>query len=267
MSDPVVALLMLGLFIFVIFLGFPIAFTLMAMGISFGYYAYFTSGQSFWDNRDWDWYKQNVPFFECPDAEITTTYYYRWELVTKHLVYGSPETGYTFTEFIDRPSWSGAYGAISCPLGHQHYEVRWLKDRRIIDDFATGRRGNIEGLEVDLHEGAGRQPRGLALDVHDEAAVVRLEVEARGVRGGPRSAGSLMARMIRNWPAPSKFSSARPIGSVILWHPAHTGSVAWAASLCRAVERPRLASRSKPVKSTWPGGAAAGKTSGSPGSS
>ncbi|MEZ6119670.1 MAG: hypothetical protein R3C28_24315 [Pirellulaceae bacterium] len=46
--------------------------------------------QSFWDNRDWDWYRQNIPFFECPDADITTTYYYRWELLTKHLTYGSP---------------------------------------------------------------------------------------------------------------------------------------------------------------------------------
>ena len=33
--------------------------------------------QTFWDNRDWDWYKANIPFFECPDGEITTTYYYR----------------------------------------------------------------------------------------------------------------------------------------------------------------------------------------------
>ena len=24
--------------------------------------------QTFWDNRDWDWYKDNIPFFECPDA-------------------------------------------------------------------------------------------------------------------------------------------------------------------------------------------------------
>jgi len=60
MSDPVVALLMLGLFIFVIFLGFPIAFTLMAMGISFGYYAYFTSDQSFWDNRIFYLFTQNT---------------------------------------------------------------------------------------------------------------------------------------------------------------------------------------------------------------
>ena len=41
MTDPQIALMMLGLFILLVFLGFPIAFTLMAMGIGFGYYAYF----------------------------------------------------------------------------------------------------------------------------------------------------------------------------------------------------------------------------------
>ena len=41
MTDPQVALMMLGLFILIVFLGFPIAFTLMAMGIGFGYYAYY----------------------------------------------------------------------------------------------------------------------------------------------------------------------------------------------------------------------------------
>ena len=92
--------------------------------------------QHWWDNRDWDWYKAEIPFFDSPDSAIDGTYYYRWELVTKHLTYGSPASGYTFSEFIDRPFWSGAYGAISCPLGHQFYEVRWLRDRRIVDDFA-----------------------------------------------------------------------------------------------------------------------------------
>ena len=47
MTDPQVALFMLGMFIFLVFLGFPIAFTLMAMGIGFGYYAYFDP------NRQW----------------------------------------------------------------------------------------------------------------------------------------------------------------------------------------------------------------------
>ena len=60
MSDPVIALLMLGLFICVIFLGFPIAFTLMAMGIGFGYYAYFVADQAFWDNRIFYLFTQNT---------------------------------------------------------------------------------------------------------------------------------------------------------------------------------------------------------------
>jgi hypothetical protein len=92
--------------------------------------------QTWWDNRDWDWYKANIPFFESPDTAIDATYYYRWELLTKHLTYGSPESGYNFTEFLDRPFWSGSYGAISCPLGHQFYEARWLHDPRVVTDYA-----------------------------------------------------------------------------------------------------------------------------------
>mgnify|MGYP001408409828 CR=1 FL=1 len=51
MSDPYVALLMLGIFIFIIMLGFPIAFTLMALGIGFGYYAYFDAARM-WRSYD-----------------------------------------------------------------------------------------------------------------------------------------------------------------------------------------------------------------------
>ncbi|MCS7467413.1 discoidin domain-containing protein [Stieleria sp. ICT_E10.1] len=92
--------------------------------------------EAWWYNRDFDWYEKNIPFFECPDREITTTYYYRWDLLTKHLTYGSPNTGYIFTEFIDRPFWSGAYGAISCPAGHQLYEARWLRTPRVANDYS-----------------------------------------------------------------------------------------------------------------------------------
>lgn len=94
------------------------------------------SRETFWDNRDFEWYEANVPIFECPDPDITTTYYYRWDLLTKHLTYGSPNSGYSFTEFIDRPFWSGAYGAISCPAGHQIYEARWLRSPRYAQDYA-----------------------------------------------------------------------------------------------------------------------------------
>ena len=92
--------------------------------------------ETFWDNRDWDWYERHIPFLDTPDPEINTTWYYRWELLTKHLVYGSPNDGYAFTEFIDRPFWSGEYGAISCPAGHQLYEARWLRDPQIARDYA-----------------------------------------------------------------------------------------------------------------------------------
>jgi len=50
-SDPAIALMMLGLFIFVILLGFPIAFTLMGMAVGFGFYAYYQPGQEFFDSR------------------------------------------------------------------------------------------------------------------------------------------------------------------------------------------------------------------------
>jgi len=56
MTDPQVAILMLGIFIFVIMLGFPICFTLMAMGVAFGYYYYYdaTRVMSFFDNQIFD---------------------------------------------------------------------------------------------------------------------------------------------------------------------------------------------------------------------
>jgi tripartite ATP-independent transporter DctM subunit len=41
MSNPEVAVLQLGVLVFIIMLGFPVAFTLMALGIGFGFYAYF----------------------------------------------------------------------------------------------------------------------------------------------------------------------------------------------------------------------------------
>lgn len=70
MSDPIVALFMLGIFLFIILLGFPVAFTLMAMGIMFGYYAYFDPDRM-WrsynravEKGDADWWTQAELWFE-----------------------------------------------------------------------------------------------------------------------------------------------------------------------------------------------------------
>jgi tripartite ATP-independent transporter DctM subunit len=62
MTDPVIAIVMLGLFIFMVMLGFPIAFTLIAMGLGFGYYAYYDVErmQTIFDNRIFDLFVQNT---------------------------------------------------------------------------------------------------------------------------------------------------------------------------------------------------------------
>jgi TRAP-type mannitol/chloroaromatic compound transport system permease large subunit len=51
MSDPALGLLMLGLIVVVIIMGFPTAFTLMGLGMVFGYMAFYEPGQAFTDNR------------------------------------------------------------------------------------------------------------------------------------------------------------------------------------------------------------------------
>ena len=56
MSDPVVAVVMLGIFVLTILLGFPICFTLVAMGVAFGFYAYYDAERmrSIFDNQIFD---------------------------------------------------------------------------------------------------------------------------------------------------------------------------------------------------------------------
>jgi tripartite ATP-independent transporter DctM subunit len=70
MTDPQVGMLMLGLFIFIIMLGFPIAFTLMAMAVTFGYYAYFTAGQDIVQNRIFTLLVQKA--FEVMSSDVLT---------------------------------------------------------------------------------------------------------------------------------------------------------------------------------------------------
>src|ERR671920_1058752 len=54
MSDPALGLLMLCLIVVVIMMGFPTAFTLMGLGMFFGYIAFHTHGQMFTDNQVFD---------------------------------------------------------------------------------------------------------------------------------------------------------------------------------------------------------------------
>ena len=62
LTNPEVAILMMAIFLFTVLLGFPIAFTLMAMGVGFGYYAYFdpTRMEHLLDNRIFQLFVQNT---------------------------------------------------------------------------------------------------------------------------------------------------------------------------------------------------------------
>ena len=53
LTNPEIAILMMSLFLFAVLLGFPIAFTVLAMGVGFGYYAYFDPSRMdhLFDNR------------------------------------------------------------------------------------------------------------------------------------------------------------------------------------------------------------------------
>jgi tripartite ATP-independent transporter DctM subunit len=51
MSNGTLALVMLGVLVITIMIGFPVAFTMMALGVGFGYYAYWQPDQAFFDNR------------------------------------------------------------------------------------------------------------------------------------------------------------------------------------------------------------------------
>jgi tripartite ATP-independent transporter DctM subunit len=70
MTDPQIGLSMLFLFIFIIMLGFPIAFTLVAMGVAFGFYAYYVPGQEFFANRIFTLLVQKA--FEVTSSDVLT---------------------------------------------------------------------------------------------------------------------------------------------------------------------------------------------------
>jgi TRAP-type mannitol/chloroaromatic compound transport system permease large subunit len=80
MTDPQVGMLMLGLFIFIIMLGFPIAFTLIAMGVGFGFYAYYDPSQDFFSNRVFTLLVQKT--FEVTSNDVLTPcrYFCSWAI-------------------------------------------------------------------------------------------------------------------------------------------------------------------------------------------
>jgi tripartite ATP-independent transporter DctM subunit len=134
MSDPVVAVTMLCLFIVIVMLGFPIAFTLIAMGLGFGYYAYYDADrmQHLFDNRIFDLFVQNtfsvmsndvlvaVPLFlfmgyVVERANIVNRLFFSIQMAARHLP-GSMAVAALFTCAIFATA-SGIVGAVVTLMG------------------------------------------------------------------------------------------------------------------------------------------------------
>jgi tripartite ATP-independent transporter DctM subunit len=70
-SPGIIALIMLGILVITIMIGFPVAFTLMALGVGFGYYAYYQPGTDFFDNRVFYLLTQNTYGVMTNDALVS----------------------------------------------------------------------------------------------------------------------------------------------------------------------------------------------------
>ncbi|GGH27145.1 hypothetical protein GCM10011418_36910 [Sphingobacterium alkalisoli] len=83
---------------------------------------------------------ENIPLFASSDDNITKVYNYRWWMISKHLKeYDDIEDQkkyWVVTEFFGIKPWASLSGAITCPAGHQFYDVRWIRDPKFLTSYA-----------------------------------------------------------------------------------------------------------------------------------
>jgi hypothetical protein len=80
-----------------------------------------------------EWMAENTPLFDCPDATVEKTYYFRWWTYRKHIKQ-TPQ-GVVLTEFLKPVNHAGPFNTVSCALGHHLAEGRWMRDQRPLDDY------------------------------------------------------------------------------------------------------------------------------------
>jgi rhamnogalacturonyl hydrolase YesR len=83
--------------------------------------------------QSWEWMKQNIPLFECPQENFEEMYYYRWWTLRKHIK--KTPVGYAFTEFLIDRSYADKYNLIACAMGHHTMESRWLHSHEYLNDY------------------------------------------------------------------------------------------------------------------------------------
>ncbi len=83
--------------------------------------------------ESWQWMKDNVPFFECPQDNFEEMFIYRWWTLRKHIK--ETPVGFAMTEFLVQRSYSDKYNLIACAMGHHIMESRWLHDSKYLDQY------------------------------------------------------------------------------------------------------------------------------------
>ena len=78
------------------------------------------------------WAENNVPLLDFPDADIQTTYYYRWRLFREHVESETVAGLALIDEFLPG---SGGH-PISCAAGHHFADGMWLRDASVLDDVS-----------------------------------------------------------------------------------------------------------------------------------
>ena len=86
MSDAALGLSMLGLIVVVIMLGFPTAFTLMGLGMFFGFIAFYDPSQHWLSNRIFDLMVQRAAFHHVAHQHEQR---YRQQRVVVHRTVGA----------------------------------------------------------------------------------------------------------------------------------------------------------------------------------
>ena len=81
----------------------------------------------------WEWMKNNIPLFECPQKNFEEIYYYRWWTLRKHI--RETPLGYVMTEFLIPRSYADKYNMIACAIGHHLYESRWLRNKAYVNQY------------------------------------------------------------------------------------------------------------------------------------
>ena len=86
------------------------------------------------NDKAWDWMLAEIPWLDCPSAQLEETYYFRWWTYRKHIK--QTDKGRVLTEFITPVNHAGPYNTIACAVGHHLAEGRWLKDQKLLDEYA-----------------------------------------------------------------------------------------------------------------------------------